>query len=203
MRAATAIVSVGLASVLAGCAVETYPRTAEQRYPPTTPATGPRVDEYVSHTASEMSPPGTGRVSRIDVPQQVIVLDDGRTYRIVGDQAILVDGRPATLASVQPGSTVTVVRGAPVRLQDGRYVVVTPGPAAPQAVVVPAAASPRLQHRLSGRVEEIERDGDIKVQTSEGAFEFRAPAGHAVREGDTVTIDVTITPAGVPAASPR
>ncbi|HXH81542.1 MAG TPA: hypothetical protein VNN07_01290 [Candidatus Tectomicrobia bacterium] len=202
MRSVTGVFGLALAVAIAGCATEeTYPRT------------GPRADAYTSHTASEMSRPVTGRVVHVDVPQQVVVLEGGQMYRVTGDRAVLVDGRPAVLTTVRPGSTVTIVQGTPVRLQDGRYVVAAPG--TPAGTVVVPETAPRTstvvvparttgaQYRLYGRVEEVEQDGDVKVKAGDNTFEFRAPPGHTLREGDTVTIDVTQTPPGVPAASPR
>jgi hypothetical protein len=36
--------------------------------------------------------PVEGTVTRVDPPQQVIVLDNGQMYRVVGDQAVMVNG---------------------------------------------------------------------------------------------------------------
>jgi len=119
--------------------------------------------------SSQMS----GTVTRVDQPQQVVVLDNGQMYRVAGPDAVYVDGRPAALSSVQPGSTVTIVSGTP----------------AGSAV------------RIYGRVVEVDRN-EIKIRTQDGhAFEVRMPAGTVVRKGDPVTVDMTF--GGAPAASPR
>jgi hypothetical protein len=71
----------------------------------------------------------TGTVVRVDEPQQVIVLDNGKMYRVYGDNAVYVDGRPVAYRTVRPGSRVTIVNGTPVVFQNGQYVVMdTSGP---------------------------------------------------------------------------
>ena len=140
--------------------------------------------------SSQMS----GRVTRVDQPQQVVVLDNGQMYRVAGPDAVYVDGRPAALSSVQPGSTVTIVSGTPVVYQNGQYVTTAP---APGTVV----AAPGSAVRIYGRVVDVDRN-EIKIRTQDGhAFEVRMPAGTVVRKGDPVTVDMTF--GGTPAASPR
>lgn len=135
--------------------------------------------------SSQMS----GTVTRVDQPQQVVVLDNGQMYRVAGPDAVYVDGRPAALGSVQPGSTVTIVSGTPVVYQNGQYVTTAATPPAGSAV------------RIYGRVVDVDRN-EIKIRTQDGhAFEVRMPAGTVVRKGDPVTVDMAF--GGAPAASPR
>jgi len=82
-----------------------------------------------------------GVVARVDERSQVVVLDTGQMYRGSGDRAILVNGQPMRLASVTPGTRVTIVSGSPVVYQNGQYVTVPPGTATvttPGTVVTPA-----------------------------------------------------------------
>ena len=63
--------------------------------------------------------PVEATVARVDPPQQIIVLDNGQMYRVAGDQAVMVNGQPVVINSLQPGNRVTVV-GQPVMHQNGR-----------------------------------------------------------------------------------
>jgi hypothetical protein len=169
-------------------------------------------EELPSHRATGMEP--KGRVTRVDEPQQVIVLDNGQMYRVTGTDAVYVDGRPVALGAVQPGSTVSVVNGTPVVYQNGQYVVVQPGSGAvapggvltsqPTTVVAAPAgtvATPATM-RMTGRVVDVDRR-EIKVKLDNGAtFEFKRPAGMNFHKGDPVTIDMTFG-AGAPSALPR
>jgi hypothetical protein len=163
-----------------------------------------------------------GTVVRVDEPQRVIVLDNGQMYRVVGDQAILVNGQPVMLSRVQPGTPVTIVSGTPVVYQNGQYVTVAPGTvvappagtvvtappagtvvAAPPGTVVTPQPVSTSAIRMYGRVTDIERNGNVKVRLSDGnAFEFRPPAGTVLRKGDPVTMDFMIGTAA-PSALPR
>lgn len=182
-------------------------------------------EELPSHRMTGMEP--TGTVTRVDETQQVIVLDNGRMYRVVGNDAVYVDGRPVAIRSVRPGSRATIVNGTPVVYQNGQYVVVQSQPATgavapggvltspPAAVVTPAppstatvvtappaavAAVPGTM-RMTGRVTDVDRN-EIKVKLDNGqSFEFRPPAGMTFRKGDPVTIDMTV--GGSPSALPR
>jgi hypothetical protein len=160
------------------------------------------------------------KVTRVDQPQQVIVLDNGQMYRVSGPNAVYVDGRPVALDTVQPGSTVTIVSGTPVYYQNGQYVTTAPsGAVAPSGVLTPSTVVPApgpvvvapgtavatapagSMVRIYGRVVDVDRD-EIKIRTQDGrAFEVRMPAGTVVHKGDPVTVDMTFGAA--PSASPR
>ncbi|HEU5193771.1 MAG TPA: hypothetical protein VFW70_03440 [Methylomirabilota bacterium] len=194
---------------LAGCGTTTtYGRTSE---------------ELPSHRMTGMEPSGT--VTRLDETQQVIVLDNGRMYRVVGNDAVYIDGRPVAFRTVRPGSRVTIVNGTPVVYQNGQYVVVQQPPSTgavapggvltsppPPAVVTspgttvvqaPPAAVATVPGtvRMTGRVTDVDRR-EIRVKLDNGeSFEFRPPAGMVFRKGDPVTIDMTV--GGSPSALPR
>src|SRR5258705_11288705 len=108
------ILGVVVAASMAGCA------TTEPSYEPTgaMPVTRPNVTSTT---------PVEGTVTRVDPPQQIVVLDNGQMYRVVGDQAVMVNGQPVMINSLQPGNRVTVV-GTPVLYQNGQYVTVPAGP---------------------------------------------------------------------------
>jgi hypothetical protein len=188
----TAIVGVALAASLAACA------TPQGAYL--------NKDEPENRLlSSQMS----GTVTRVDQPQQVIVLDNGQMYR-VGDNAVYLNGQPVALSTVQPGSTVKIRSGTPVYYQNGQYIVATPGVvttpapgtvvAAPGTVVAAPGTVVTTPARIYGRVVDVDRN-EIKVRTQDGrAFEMRVPAGTVIRKGDPVMIELG---AGAPAASPR
>ena len=187
MRSARTAVfaTAGLMLIVGGCA--------------TSPSAYRNRDEPINRTTSTDPPYQSyqGTVVGVDPTQRVIVLDDGRTYRVVGEQAVTVNGQPVILERVQPGTPVTIVSGTPVVYQNGQYVAVAPG--ATTAVAVPSASMARVY----GRVTDVESNGNVKVRLPDGhAFEFRPPVGTVVRRGDPVAIDMTFG-APAPSALPR
>jgi len=76
-----------------------------------------------------------------------------------------------------------------VALSGGQYVVVSDSPAAS----VPVGA---IRTRVFGRVKDIDRDGDVKIETQSGTFHVRISpdAARTLKDGDTATIDVIIAP---------
>jgi hypothetical protein len=195
--AGVGLVSVALAS--AGCA--------------TSPSAYRNRDEPINRTTGEgqqYRQTYSGTVVRVDEPQRVVVLDDGRMYRVTDDQAVIVNGQPVLMSRVQPGTPVTIV-GTPVVLQNGQYVAVPPGSVvatqpgtvvtAPPGAVVAAPAS-RNVVRMHGQVTDVDSNGNVKVRMVDGrAFEFRPPPGVIARRGEPVTIDMTF--GATPSASPR
>jgi len=165
----------------------------------------------------------TGTIVRIDPQSNVVMLDDGRMYRVTPSTVLLVDNRPAALATLRPGERVIIQAGEPVLYREGRYVTVQAAPPSatvttmsppvvaqtqpPAAVVVPApAAAPvGVRQTLYGTIDDVDRNGKVKIKTDRDSFEARvAPdALRQIRKGDNVVIDLTIVPPGTPAASPR
>jgi hypothetical protein len=156
----------------------------------------------------------SGRVHRIEPEQHVVVLSDGRMYRVTPNTVIHVDRRPVTLSALAPGQTVTILSGEAVALQNGQYVVVTPGstatgasPGTPSVVIPPPATVTPLGVRqtLYGRVKDVDNDGTVKIDTGRDSFEVKMTRDlvRQIREGDTVQLDLSVIPAGTPAAAPR
>jgi hypothetical protein len=187
-------------------------------------ATTPSVAYDLDEPEQRLAAIADGMVMRVDEPHGIVVLDNGRMYRVSGERAVLVNGQPVVLSRLQPGTRVTIVSGTPVVYQDGRYVTVAPGastvvtappgtvvapppgtvvPAPPGTVTVPAPVVAGSTIRMQGRVSDIESNGNVKVRLPDGnAFEFRPPAGTVARKGDPVTIDMTFG-AAQPSALPR
>jgi len=146
-----------------------------------------------------------GRLVRFDPAASVIVLEDGRMFRVTPQTVILVNDQPVALTALQPGQHVVVRAGEAVLLKDGRYVTVAApaaGMSVPAAAVVPMNA---VKQTIYGKVSDIDKNGQVTVKTGKGEFEVRLSpdAARTVKKGDTVTIDVMIAPPGAsPAASP-
>jgi hypothetical protein len=141
--------------------------------------------------SAQTMPPSeaTGVVARVDARQGVVILDDGRMLRATPATVILAGGMPTTVSALQPG-TLVVVRGAePVAFRGGQYVVTSDAPAAS----VPAGA---VRSRVYGRVKDIDRDGDVKIETPSGSFHIKVSpdAVRTLKDGDTATVEVLIAP---------
>ena len=152
----------------------------------------------------------SGTVIRIDPQSSVVVLDDGRMYRVTPSTVFMVDNRPAQFTTIRPGERVTIQAGEPVIYREGRYLalqpapppVVTQAPAYPSAA--PAAAVPLgVRQTIYGTITDVDRDGKVKIKTVRDSFETRVSpdATRQIRKGDNVVIDLTISSPG--AASPR
>jgi hypothetical protein len=160
-----------------------------------------------------------GTVARIDPQGNVIVLEDGRMFRITPNTTVFVNNQPITSGTVtlSPGAPIVIRSGEMVTIQDGRYVVMQPAPAAGSAVVsvqpAPAAAGssavvsvPAARRVIYGRVTDVDRDGEITIKTDKGEIDvlFSPDAARTVRKGDTVQLELTVMPPGtMPSAAPR
>jgi len=139
-----------------------------------------------------------GRVVRVEPNANVVVLDDGRMFRVAPNTVVLLDNRPVDAGTLQPGASVIIRSGEPVVLRDGRYITV----AAPAVAAVPINAA---RQTVYAKVEDVDKDGEVKIKTPDGSFNMRMSpdAVRSIRKGDTVTLDVTISAPGAwPAASP-
>jgi ABC-type Fe3+-hydroxamate transport system substrate-binding protein len=135
-----------------------------------------------------------GTVTRVDAPQRVIVMSDGRMYQVPANSTVYVNGQPVGYATVQPGTHVVVPNGQLVELRDGRYALVQQ----PGAVAVSG-----YRQTVQGTVVDVDRN-EVKIRTPNDSFEVPMQGAEAsgIRKGDTVTIDLMFTPAA-PAALPR
>jgi hypothetical protein len=195
-----AVIAVLLAVAAAGCTVRTQPEPYA----------------HGVYGSSPSNPMAEGEVARVDAGNRVIVLSNGQAYQVPADSVVYVNGQPVAWTTVQPGSRVMLTQGQLVELRDGRYVVVqspavvtSPAPgtvtAAPGTTVVTAPVVTGTRHTIYGKVTDVDRDGEITVKTGKGEeFEMRlAPSAAAgIRAGDSVTLDVVITPSS-PSALPR
>jgi hypothetical protein len=136
--------------------------------------------------------PYQGTVTRVDVPQRVIVMSDGRMYQVPADSTVYVNGQPVAYTAVQPGTQVVLNNGQLVELRDGRYVVV------PQSTAIAG-----YRQTINGVVDDVDRN-EVRIRTPKERFEIpmRDAKSTGIRKGDNVMIDFTFTPAS-PAALPR
>lgn len=131
----------------------------------------------------------TGVVARVDTRHNVVILQDGRMLRATPATVIMAGGVPSTVGALQPGSAVVVRNAERVVFRNGQYVVISDSPAAS----VPVGA---VRSRTFGRVTDVDRDGDVKIETPSGAFHVKVSpdAARILKDGDSVTVDVMITP---------
>lgn len=152
----------------------------------------------------------TGTVVRIDPQSRVVILDDGRMYRVTDNTVLVVDNQRAPFTALSPGQRVVIQSGEVVALRGGQYVAVSPPPAvvaqAPTVVTpAPATAVPMgLRQTFYGTVTDVDKDGEVKIKTQRDSFEIKVgpEALRQIKKGDAVTLDLTIAPPGAPAASP-
>jgi hypothetical protein len=156
----------------------------------------------------------TGTVVRIDPQSRVVVLDDGRTYRVTQSTVLVVENQPAPITALVPGQRVMIQSGEVVALRGGQYVAVSPSTAvvaqAPPTVVTQAPPAPGsavpigVRQTIYGTITDVDSNGEVKIRTQRDSFEIRvAPeALRQIKKGDNVTLDLTITPPGAPSASP-
>jgi hypothetical protein len=148
-----------------------------------------------------------GTVLRIDPQSSVVMLQDGRMYRVTPSTLMLIDNRPIAFTALRAGDRIVIQGGEPVIYRDGRYSTLAAPPVVAQAPVVtqgPAVAVPvGVRQTVYGTVEDVDKNGEIKIKTAKDSFEVRvAPeALRQIRKGDNVVIDLTISSPG--AASPR
>jgi hypothetical protein len=159
--------------------------------------------------ASAQIPMETGTVVRVDPQSRVVVLEDGRMYRVTPSTVLAVDNQPASLATLTPGQRVVIQSGEVVMLRNGQYVPVASPPGvvaqAPTVVAPPASAVPiGVRQTIYGTVTDVDSK-EIKIRTPNDSFEVKVPpdAIRQIKKGDNVVVDLTITPPGAPAASPR
>ena len=176
--------------------------------------------------------PSSGTVVRIDPQSNVIMLDNGRFYRVTPNTVFLVDNRPVAFGTLRTGEHVVIQSGEPVVYREGRWMAVqqgapvvvspAPGQASPPTVTAPppvvsqapgttvvvpapgpvvAAAPSGVRQTIYGTVEDVDRDGKVKIKTERDSFETRVAPGavRQIRKGDNVVIDLTIVPLGTSA----
>jgi hypothetical protein len=151
-----------------------------------------------------------GTVVSVDAPSRVVVLSDGRMYRVTPNTVLIVENQPATITALAPGQRVMIHGGEGVMLRNGQYVAVGPPPGVAQspAVVAPAPATAvpvGVRQTIFGTIADVDSDGEVKIRTERDSFEIKVPPEtlRQIKKGDNVTLEVTITPPGAPAASPR
>lgn len=136
----------------------------------------------------------SGRVVRVDPGAQVIILDNNQAFRVTPNTVVLVDNRPVTLGTVQPGQAVVIRSGEAVA-------VVPSAPVTGQApgtttVITSPSASPGLaQQTIYGHVTDVD-SGKVKVKTADDDFNVKVPREVAaqLRKGDSVRLDLTFQP---------
>ena len=84
----------------------------------------------------------SGTVVRVDQPASVVVLDSGQMYRATPQTVFLVNNRPMSFSTIQPGTPVVVQYAQPVVYRDGQYLLVSAPTAVAPVAVAPAPPLP-------------------------------------------------------------
>jgi|SRR5215510_1819375 len=131
-----------------------------------------------------------GRVLRVDPNSQLVILDTNQAIRIGPNTVLMVDNRPVTLSSLQPGQAVVIRSGEAVAVMPSTQQQVT-APTGTVVVQAPTAGKP-VQQTLYGHVTSVDT-GELKIKTDNDSFEVKVPRELAsqVRRGDTVRMDLT------------
>jgi hypothetical protein len=150
------------------------------------------------------------QLTRIDHQFGVIGFEDGRMYRVTPDTVIFMDNQPVSIKELRPGQSVVIRSGQALGLREGQYAAGEAGPS--DAAGSSAAADPTsgLRHTLYGRVEDLDADGTVQIQTGSDAFgkdtlkiRLSPEVAKQLHKGDPVQLDVTIGAWATPATSPR
>jgi hypothetical protein len=146
------------------------------------------------------------QVTRIDHQAGLIGFEDGRLYRVTPDTSIFIDNQPVTIRELRPGQSVVIRSGQPMALREGQYTAGEAGPSSSPA----AGVTSGMRHTLHGRVEDIDSDGTVQIETGSDAFgkdslkiRLSPEVVRQLRKGDPVQLDVTLGAGDAPAASPR
>ena len=67
-----------------------------------------------------------GKVTRLDSDAKVVIMDDGKMYRVVPDTVVIVEEKPVQFDTLQPGASVVIRSGEAVEFREGKYIVITP-----------------------------------------------------------------------------
>ena len=113
----------------------------------------------------------TGTVTRVDPQSRVVVLEDGRMYRVTADTVLVVDNQTAQVTSLAPGQRVMIHSGEVVALRNGQYVAVDPASrviAQGPTVITPAPATAvpvGVRQTIRGTVADVDSNGEVKIKT--------------------------------------
>jgi hypothetical protein len=67
------------------------------------------------------------RVKNVSDPAaKVVILEDGKMYRMVPNTVVIVEEKPVTFETLRPGASVVIRSGEVVEFKDGKYIVITP-----------------------------------------------------------------------------
>jgi hypothetical protein len=99
-----------------------------------------------AHTAVD----ATGRVVRIDPGAQVIILDSNQAFRVTPNTVLLVDNRPVTLGTLQPGQSVVIRAGEAVAMLPSASVN-TQTPSTTTVIAAPSASPGLAQQTVYGQ----------------------------------------------------
>ena len=138
----------------------------------------------------------SGRVVRVDPGAQLIVLDSNQAFRVTPNTVLLVDNRPVTLGTVQPGQTVLIRSGEAMAVIPSSPPVTAQVPPSTTVITTPSASPGLAQQTIYGHIDDVDA-GEVKVKTADDDFSVKVPRAVAaqLRKGDSVRLDLTFQPA--------
>jgi hypothetical protein len=72
--------------------------------------------------------PVQGTVVRVDQVERIVMLEDGRMYRVIETTEIVVNEKPATIMALEPGQRVIIRNGQAVVVSDNAAALVREPP---------------------------------------------------------------------------
>lgn len=149
----------------------------------------------VSTAYAQTAVDASGRVVRVDPGAQVIFLDSSQAFRVTPNTVLLVDNRPVTLGTVQPGQTVVIRSGEAMAVVPSSPPVAGQAPPTTTVIAAPSASPGLAQQTIYGRIDDVD-SGKVKVKTAEDDFSVKVPREVAaqLRKGDSVRLDLTFQP---------
>src|SRR5262245_5399294 len=84
-----------------------------------------------------------GTVVRVNQVERIIVLEDGRVFRVIETTELVVNDKPATIMALEPGTRVIINNGQAVVVPDGGAALVRAP--APMTVIEVGARAPWCQ----------------------------------------------------------
>jgi hypothetical protein len=89
--------------------------------------------------------PVQGTVVRVDQVERIVVLEDGRIFRVIETTELVVDEKPATIMALEPGTRVMIRNGQAVVVSDGGAALVREPAAAPTTIIEVGTRKPWCQ----------------------------------------------------------
>jgi hypothetical protein len=89
--------------------------------------------------------PVQGMVVRVDQVERIVVLEDGRIFRVIDTTELVVNDKPATIMALEPGTQVIIRNGQAVVVPDGGAALIREPAATPVTIIEVGTREPWCQ----------------------------------------------------------